>query len=124
MIQGCGVDLVEVKRFKTALKSGQAFMRRIFTKEELAYCKKKRMSPQHLAARFAAKEAVAKAFGNRQNLAMQWKDVWVENSKDGQPHVKLAGDAKKLNNRYKVKRIHLSLTHTDQFAIAMAVLEK
>ena len=124
MIVGCGVDLVDVPRLQRAVRQqGTAFLRRIFTPAELAYCRRKRLSAEHLAARFAAKEAVAKAFGDRQGLTMRWQDVAIVRTPSGQPSVALTGPARRLQQRRRVRHIHLSLTHTARYAVAMAVLE-
>lgn len=124
MILGCGVDLVEVARLRRVLRrQGRTFLARIFTPEERRYCVAKRLSAEHLAARFAAKEAVAKAFGDRQGLTMRWQDVAVVRAPSGQPQVQLTGPARRLQRRRRVRRIHLSLTHTAHYAVAMAVLE-
>ena len=115
---------MEVPRLRQAVRrQGQTFLRRIFTPQELAYARRKRQSPEHLAARFAAKEAVAKAFGDRTGLTMRWQDVAVVHAASGQPQIQLRGQARQLQRRRRVRRIHLSLTHTAQFAVAMAVLE-
>lgn len=124
MILGCGVDLVEVPRMQRAIRRhGAAFLRRIFTVEELRYARGKRASTEHLAARFAAKEAVAKAFGDRRGLTMRWQDVAVSRAPSGQPQVRLVGQARQLQRRRHVRQIHLSLSHTARYAVAMAVLE-
>lgn len=125
MILGCGVDLVEVPRLRRALRrQGQTLLRRVFTAGELAYSRRKRFSAEHLAARFAAKEAVAKAFGDRRGLTMRWQDVAVVHADSGQPQIQLVGEARQLQRRRRVRRIHLSLTHTAHYAVAMAVLER
>jgi len=124
MIVGCGVDLVEIPRMRRVLaRRGEGFLKRIFTTDELRYCRGKRMWASHLAARFAAKEAVAKAFGDREGLAMRWRDVEVVRAPSGQPQVTLSGQAKQMGRRRRVRRISLSLTHTARYAVAMAVLE-
>ncbi len=124
MIIGCGVDLVDVPRLRrTVRRQGRAFLARLFTPTELTYSRTKRFSAEHLAARFAAKEAVAKAFGDRRGLTMRWQDVAVVHDPSGQPQIQLTGEARQLQRRRRVRRIHLSLTHTAQYAVAMAVLE-
>ena len=96
MIEGFGVDIVEVKRIKAAVKKfGAHFLNRIFTPREVAYCKMKGAPEQHLAARFAAKEAVYKAFGGDGKNPIAWTDVEIINDKHGKPLVVLKGTAKK-----------------------------
>ena len=118
MIEGFGVDIVEVKRIRDAVKKfGGRFLNRIFTKRELAYCKSKGVPEQHLAARFAAKEAVYKAFGGDGKNPIAWTDVEIVNDKYGKPLVILKGTAKKLMVRRKVKNAVVSLSHTRNYAV-------
>lgn len=118
---GTGVDLVEVPRFKQSVKRwGSRFLSRIFTPGELAYAKSKKFSAQHLAARFAAKEAVVKAIGAPKGLGLEWKDCEISHAPSGQPKVTFRGTMK----RWSKFRVHLSLTHTDQHAVATAFVVK
>ena len=111
MISGIGIDMVEVSRLKKAInKWGEEFLNRVFTKKEIKYSMQKRFPYQHLAARFAAKEAVMKAFGN--NL-VTFRDIEIINDKTGKPSCRL---------RNKKRTVHLSITHTDKYAIATAVI--
>ncbi|MBI3318403.1 MAG: holo-ACP synthase [Candidatus Omnitrophica bacterium] len=116
-IVGTGVDLVEVPRFqKTLRRSGSRFLSRIFTADELKYAKARKTMVQHLAARFAAKEAVVKALGAPKGLGLQWKDLEIVNAGSGQPGVRFHGSLR----RWGRCRVHLSLTHTPAFAVAAA----
>ena len=115
---GCGVDVVELTRFRQALaRGGEAFMRRIFTKHEAAYAKRRRRTTLlHLAGRFAAKEAVIKAVSQvepRRVLAMN--QVEVRNDRLGRPRIVLHdGRASRL-------QIHVSLSHVNTVAVASAI---
>ena len=123
MIEGFGVDIVEVKRIKAAAKKfGARFLDRIFTKRELAYCRRKGAPEQHLAARFAAKEAVYKAFGGDGKNPIAWTDVEIVNDRYGKPLVILKGTAKKLMAKRGVKKAVVSLSHTKNYAVASVVL--
>lgn len=125
MIIGSGVDIVEVARIKKAIKKwGNGFIGKIFTKNELAYSNKKRFAYQHLAARFATKEAVLKAFGGRWLRSLSWKDVEVINDSAGKPNIRLHGGAKRLKQKKKVRRIIVSISHTRNYAAATAILER
>ena len=125
MIEGFGVDIVEVKRIKSAAKKfGARFLDRIFTKRELAYCRRKGAPEQHLAARFAAKEAVYKAFGGDGKNPIAWTDVEIINDKHGKPLVVLKGIAKRLMTRRKVKKAVVSLSHTKNYAVGNCILLK
>jgi holo-[acyl-carrier protein] synthase len=118
---GCGIDLVEMRQFKKALKNwNSAFLNRVFTKEELAYSKRYRNSILHLAARFAAKEAVIKAFsGAYPSVNLVLKNIEIRNDESGKPSVIFNGLAKKLKPSCSV-----SLTHTKNFAAACAWVQK
>jgi len=95
---------------------------RIFTDTELAYSKKKKFMYQHLAARFAAKEAVLKAFGDSSINDMSWKEIEIVNTPDGKPVVKLTGEAKRAMRKRKISEIIVSLAHTRNYAVANAIL--
>jgi len=121
MILGSGIDIVEINRIKKASqKWGENFLNKVFTKKELDYSKKKHFPYQHLAARFAAKEAVAKAFGDVDEIS--WKEVEVENLNNGKPQIKLSGKANMLKNRKGIKKIIVSLSHSKNYAVASAIL--
>lgn len=123
MIEGFGVDIVEVKRIRAAVKKfGSRFLSRIFTERELAYCKRKGAPEQHLAARFAAKEAVYKAFGGDGRNPIAWTDVEIVNDRYGKPLVILKGTAKRLMVKRKVKKVVVSLSHTKNYAVGNCIL--
>ena len=117
-IIGTGVDLVEVPRFEKAVKrQGNRFLNRIFTPAELAYAKSRKETIQHLAARFAAKEAVVKALGAPKGLGLEWKDLEIVNAPSGQSKVVFHGSMR----RWAMLEIQLSLTHTKSGAVATAL---
>ncbi len=123
MILGTGVDIVEIDRVKKAAnKWKDKFLTRVFTNNELKYANGKKFSYQHLAARFAAKEAVLKAFGDASINSMEWKNIEIINNKDGKPFVKLTGEAKKTLNKMGACEIIVSLSHTKNYAVANAIL--
>lgn len=114
---GTGVDLVEVPRFQKSVKRwGRPFLSRIFTPAELRYAKSRKTMVQHLAARFAAKEAVVKALGAPKGLGLEWKDLEIAHSSAGQPKAIFRGSMK----RWAKYTVYLSLTHTAEHAIATA----
>ena len=117
MIIGTGVDITEVRRLRQAVeKWGSAFLNRVFTKDELINARKRAASLyQHLAGRFAAKEAVFKAFGEAD---LNWKDVEIINDLDGKPCCRI------LNGRGKNMDIHISISHVKSYAVANAVITK
>ena len=110
MIIGSGVDIVEVVRIKKALKKwGDGFINKVFTRKELAYSHGKRFAYQHLAARFATKEAVLKAFGGGWLRSLPWKEVEIINDGSGKPNVRLHGQARALKRKRKISRIIISI---------------
>ena len=115
---GCGVDVVDVSRFRRVMeRGGEAFRRRVFTKQEEAYARARpRTSLLHLAGRFAAKEAVIKAMSQVDPRRVpSMKQVEVRNDRWGRPHILLHGkDLKRL-------AIHVSLAHVDSVAVASAI---
>jgi holo-[acyl-carrier protein] synthase len=116
MILGSGIDIIEIARLKKAIKKfGDSFLSRVFTPEEIAYAQKHRFPFQHFAARFAAKEAVLKAFGD--NSKISWKDIKIINDKYGRP-ICVFKD-KKFHNE-----IIISIAHTENYAVASAIITK
>ena|SRR3989338_2989605 len=114
MIIGTGVDITEVRRLRQAVeKWGEEFLQRVFTKEELENAKTRGSLYQHLAGRFAAKEAVFKALGDAK---LTWKDVQILNDKDGKPHCTIS------NNKTKKIEAHISISHVKNYAVANAII--
>lgn len=123
MIIGTGVDIVEISRIRQAAnKWKDKFLDRVFTSGELNYSSGKKFIYQHLAARFAAKEAVLKAFGDSSINRMEWKEIEIINNKDGRPIVRLKGEAKRTMAKRGVYDIIVSLSHTKNYAVANAIL--
>src|SRR5947209_16082960 len=123
-VVGVGVDLVETARIDRSLgKFGERFLHRVFTAGEIEYCQSMKFPARHFAARFAAKEAVSKAFGTGIGKAMGWRDIDVHRRASGQPFVLLEGGAKQLAADRGIANVWITLTHSDQHAIAMIVLE-
>jgi holo-[acyl-carrier protein] synthase len=120
MLDGIGVDLLEVARIKKALdRWGERFLHRVFTQGERDYCKRKAHPEQSLAARFAAKEAVLKAIGTGLSGGISWTDVEVVNDERGKPGVRLG---ERIVRRIGKRKVLLSISHTKEFAIAQAAL--
>ncbi len=123
-VLGIGVDLVECARIEHSLERfGDRFLHRVFTEGEIAYAQSMKFPARHLAARFAAKEAVSKAFGTGIGKAMGWKDIDVHKKSSGEPFVVLKGGAKKLAIERGATNVLVTLSHTDSHAMAMIVLE-
>jgi holo-[acyl-carrier protein] synthase len=116
-----GVDAVEVDRLARLIDEHPSSHEEIFTATELRYCRSKRRCPEHLAARFAAKEAVLKAFGTGISQRMRWTDVEVVNDASGRPRVNLDGAVASFAERHGLSGLDVSLTHTRELAIAHVV---
>src|SRR5512138_3738886 len=124
MILGVGVDLVEVGRFDAMLeKWGERAEEKLFTGEEAAFCRSHAHPRLHLAARFAAKEAVMKALGHGVGQGTAFVEIEVVRDPEGRPCVALHGGTAELAREMSVRAIHLSLTHTDASACAFVVVE-
>ncbi len=114
MIIGTGVDITEVRRMRQAVeKWGNAFLSRVFTKDEMKNAKKHASFYQHLAGRFAAKEAVFKAMGNKE---ISWHDIEISNDEDGKPNCSI------LNRKVIDKVVHISISHVKNYAVANAIV--
>jgi len=125
MICGTGVDIVEVFRMRDAInKWGTNFLSKIFTKKEMEYSYSRRFSHQHFAARFAAKEAVFKAFGEGRRSPIKWTDIEILNNGEGRPVVEFHDDALKLKKSKKINRVIVSMSHSKNYAVANALLLK
>jgi holo-[acyl-carrier protein] synthase len=116
-----GVDAVSVERVARLVSDHPSRCDEVFTVRELDYCRGKRRATEHLAARFAAKEAVLKAFGTGISQRMRWTDVEVVNDRMGRPRVNLDGAVASFARRHGLSGLDVSLTHTDGLAIAHAV---
>jgi holo-[acyl-carrier protein] synthase len=123
-VLGIGVDIVENARIQHSLdRFGERFLHRVFTEGEITYCQSMKFPARHLAARFAAKEAVSKAFGTGIGKAMGWKDIDVQKKSSGEPFVVLAGSARSLAENRGVASVWISLSHTEHYAAATIVIE-
>jgi len=124
MVLGVGIDLIEVARIRAAHeKFGERFLRRILRPDEVAYCFSHKNPFPFLAARFAAKEAISKAFGTGIGERLGWLDMEVKHRPGGQPCVQLHDRGEALLTQCQGRGLHLSLSHTEHHATAVAVLE-
>src|ERR1035437_8364355 len=125
MILGTGIDIIEVARIKASHeKFGGRFANRIWLPDEIAYCLSHKNPAPVLAARFAANEAISKAFGTGIGAQLGWQDMEICKKESGEPFVVLHGKGKKLFKSRRAKRLLVSLSHTATYAAATAVLEK
>jgi holo-[acyl-carrier protein] synthase len=120
-----GVDIVEVERIRQAMaKDGERFLIRLFSDWEQDYCGSKSDPAQHYAVRFAAKEALVKAFGgNLEEDGWRWPEVEVRNDERGKPTIHLHGRAASRRKELGASEIKLSLSHSREQAIAFVIVE-
>jgi holo-[acyl-carrier protein] synthase len=124
MIVGSGIDLIEIDRIQRSLdRFGARFLERIYTAGEQAYCLSKRNAAESLAARFAAKEAGAKALGTGMRHGVSWVEIEVVREASGRPTLRFHGRAAEMARRLEVQHAALSLTHSMNLAMASVVLE-
>jgi len=124
MIIGTGVDVVDIMRFgKVIERLKDRFILRVFTPGEQQFCNEHRDPVPHYAVRFAAKEALFKALGTGWAKGVTWLDVEVRRERQDAPVLELHGEAQKLGTAKGVHTVHLSLSHTDNWAVAMVILE-
>ena len=122
---GLGTDLIEIRRIEESIRQfGQRFLDRVYTPEEIAYCqRKKKHAAESFAARFAAKEAGAKALGTGISLGVSWKEIEVRREPGGRPTLHLSGRAHDRARELGILRLSLSLTHSRDVAMAVVVAE-
>jgi holo-[acyl-carrier protein] synthase len=124
MIVGSGIDLVEIGRIQKSVdRFGDRFLNRVYTEAEKAYCLRKRKGAESFAARFAAKEAGAKALGTGISFGVHWLEIEVVREPSGRPTLRFHGRAADIAARLGVVRSAVSITHTGDLAMASVVLE-
>jgi holo-[acyl-carrier protein] synthase len=123
-IIGIGIDLVDCDRIENSIERfGERFLQRVFTAGEIAYSQSMKFPARHFAARFAAKEAISKAFGTGIGKAMSWRDLDVRKKESGEPFVVLSGGAERMANERGVSKVWISLSHTETLGMATIILE-
>jgi holo-[acyl-carrier protein] synthase len=123
-ILGVGMDIVETKRIAESVERfGDRFLNRVFLEGEIAYARSMKFPHLHLAAHFAAKEAISKAFGTGIGTEMGWKDLEVVREPNGAPRVCLHGRAEAFAKARGVQKVHISLSHTAEYGAASVVIE-
>ena len=124
VILGVGIDIIEVARIRASHeKFGERFARRILLPAEIEYCLTHKDPSPFLAVRFAAKEAISKAFGTGIGAPLGWQDMEIRRKESGEPYVVLHGAGLKLIEERKGKHVLVSLSHTVNYATAVAILE-
>lgn len=121
MVFGIGIDLIEIDRIEKSIKKfGEHFINKIFTEVEKEYSNSKGSPYQHYAARFAAKEAIAKALSTPNNKGFKWHDIEVYNEQNGYPSVRLYGKVKEILGNDK--ELKISISHSDNYATCVAIV--
>ena len=122
MLLGTGIDIIEIERIKLAMET-PAFARKFFTAQEIVYCDSRKSGRfSSYAARFAAKEAFVKALGTGFRGG-RFREISIENDENGCPQVQLSGYYKDVFAKRKIKKIHVSLSHCEKYAVAQVILE-
>lgn len=125
MIVSIGIDIVEVYRIRETLERTPRFAMRVYTEKEREYCLSKgAASAQSFAARFAAKEAFLKALKTGWRGKITWQDMEILNDAQGVPTLEVKGEARKLLENMGANKIHISISHTTEHAVAQIILEK
>lgn len=125
MIVSIGIDIIEVYRIRETLRRTPRFAVRVFTERERAFCEAKGVTAaQSYAARFAAKEAFLKALKTGWRGRITWHDIEIVSDEMGVPSFEIQGEAQNILQNFGANRIHLTLSHTTEHAIAQVILEK
>ena len=123
MVIGIGIDIIEISRIKESIdKYGERFLEKIFTVKEIEYCEGKANKYQHYAARFSAKEAVAKALSTGWNNDFSWQNIEVFNEPTGMPYVKLTGKLREFLS--DDKELKISMSHSRDYVTCVAIIYK
>jgi holo-[acyl-carrier protein] synthase len=124
VILGTGIDIIEVGRIRDLhARFGDRFINRILRPAEIAYCLSHKFPAPHIAARSAAKEAISKAFGTGIGLHLHWQDMEIQRKDSGEPFLVLHDRGIALLAARGAKSVHISLSHTQEYAAAVAILE-
>ena len=124
MIVAIGIDIIEIARIEEIFRRrGERFRRRVFTESEIEYCERRASKVASYAARFAAKEAVMKALGTGWAEGVGWSDIEIIRAESGAPIIKLHGRALERMRELGAARVHASLTHSRDIAMAQVILE-
>ena len=124
MVVGIGIDVVEIARIRRLMERWEdRFLQRVFTEAEIAYALRRHDPAQHLAARFAAKEATLKALGTGLSMGVRWREMEVRRGRGQPPRLSLSGRTAELGEARGVRRLHVSLSHDAGLAVAQVLAE-
>lgn len=124
MVLGLGTDLIETSRIEESIERfGERFLNRVYTAGEIAYCSRKKNAAESFAARFAAKEAGAKALGTGISRGVSWRELEIGHAPGGRPTLRLSGRAEEIARGLGITRLNVSLTHSREMAMAVVIAE-
>jgi holo-[acyl-carrier protein] synthase len=124
VVVGIGIDVVEIERIRRLMDRWQdRFLQRVFTEAEIAYALRRHDPAQHLAARFAAKEATLKALGTGLSMGVRWREMEVRRGPGEPPRLSLSGRTAELGEARGIRRLHVSLSHDAGLAVAQVLAE-
>jgi len=124
MVLGLGSDIIEISRIAASIERfGDRFLHRVFTPGEIAYCSRKKNAAESFAARFAAKEAGAKALGTGISHGIAWPEIEVRREASGRPTLHWSGRARLRAETLGVRRTSVTLTHSRELAMAVVIVE-
>jgi holo-[acyl-carrier protein] synthase len=124
VVVGIGIDIVEIARIRRLMDRWQdRFLQRVFTEAEIAYARRRHDPAQHLAARFAAKEATLKALGTGLSMGVRWREMEVRRGRGQPPELTLSGRTAELGEARGIRRLHVSLSHDAGLAVAQVLAE-
>jgi holo-[acyl-carrier protein] synthase len=124
MLEGLGLDIIEVERIAEKINKESGFREMVFSKTEIAYCESKTNKFEHYAARFAAKEAFFKALGTGWLKGTHFNEIEITNSESGKPSLVLLDETKKTLSPLGISKILVSLSHLKSIASAVVIIEK
>jgi holo-[acyl-carrier protein] synthase len=124
VIFGIGTDMIRVERMEKLIAEGKPYLETIFTEKEMDYCETRARKSEHYAARYAAKEALLKALGSGWRDGIAYSDIEIVNDELGKPQVLLHGEVRTRFDSHQIKQTSISLSHIDEIAIAVVILEK
>ena len=122
MIVGIGIDIVDIHEMDESLQE-ERFKSRVFTTAEMDSVQRYRNQAEHLAGKFAAKEAFMKALGVGLGQNIAFTDIESLNDQTGKPYLKISGEARKRFDDCDAKQIHVSISHASGAAVAVVILE-
>lgn len=121
-VVGIGTDIIECLRIAQMIeRHGELFIGRVFTMDEIQYCRSRKLATQHFAGRWAAKEAVLKALGTGWRRGISWRDIEIRNDAAGRPNVNLRGGAREVMDKLGIARIMITISHCRSHATAYAM---